>query len=194
MQARTKKQVLFIHGAGEGAHAEDARLAASLGEKLGSDYAVRYPKMPREDDPEYAVWKRSIGAELASMGDDAVLVGHSIGGSVLIRILTDGNLAGRVAALFLVSAPFWHDDEVWHWKEVELPRGAAELLPRDMPMFLYHGRDDEVVPFSHIGMYAQAFPRAIVRALDGRNHQLNEDLTEVAADITGLKQAARLSR
>ncbi len=50
-------------------------------------------------------------------------------------------------------------------------------------MFLYHGRQDEIVPFSHLELYARTFPQAIVRALDARNHQLNDDLTEVADDI-----------
>ena len=55
-----------------------------------------------------------------------------------------------------------------------------------VPVFLYHGRDDEIVPFAHAGLYAKALPHAVVRPLDGRNHQLNDDLSEVAADIRRL--------
>ena len=47
------KQVLFVQGGGEGAHAEDAALVASLEEKLGRNYRVYYPAMPREADPDY---------------------------------------------------------------------------------------------------------------------------------------------
>jgi hypothetical protein len=36
-----KKQVLFVQGAGQGAHEEDAKLAASLGKELGPGYEVR---------------------------------------------------------------------------------------------------------------------------------------------------------
>jgi hypothetical protein len=50
-------------------------------------------------------------------------------------------------------------------------------------MFPYHGRQDETVPFAHVALYAKALPQAVVRHLDGRNHQLNDDLSEVAADI-----------
>lgn len=35
-------------------------------------------------------------------------------------------------------------------------------------------------------MYAKALPQGIVRRLPGRNHQLNDDMTEVARDIEGL--------
>jgi hypothetical protein len=181
------RQVLFVHGAGGGAYAEDEKLVESLREKLGSGYTVRYPMMPNEADPDYSVWKHAISRELALMGDDAILVGHSIGGSVIIKVLADGDVGQSIAGVFLVAAPFWHDHEVWRWKEVALPKDAADLLPRRTPVFLYHGRADEVVPFSHVEMYARALPRAIVRRLDDRNHQLNDDLTELAEDISRLR-------
>jgi predicted alpha/beta hydrolase family esterase len=181
------RQVLFVHGGGGGAYAEDSKLAASLREKLGPGYIVRYPMMPNEADPDYGTWKQSISRELAVMGDNAILVGHSIGASVVIKLLADGDLKRSVAGIFLVATPFWHDHEVWRWEEVALPKDVTALLPSTVPVFLYHGLADEVVPFSHVEMYAEALPAAIVRRLDGRNHQLNDDLTEVAHDISQLR-------
>jgi pimeloyl-ACP methyl ester carboxylesterase len=105
---------------------------------------------------------------------------------VVIKVLADGDLKQSIAGVFLIATPFWHDHEVWRWKEVELPKDAAALLRIEVPVFLYHGRADEVVPFSHLEMYAKALPRAIVRPLESRNHQLNDDLTEVAHDIRNL--------
>ena len=40
------KQVLFIQGGGQGAHATDADLAANLAQLLGGEFEVRYPFMP----------------------------------------------------------------------------------------------------------------------------------------------------
>jgi hypothetical protein len=79
-----------------------------------------------------------------------------------------------------------HEREGWQWKEAELPADAAKKLPQDLPLFLYHGRADEDVPFAHLNLYTDTFPTAAARALDGRNHQLNDDLTEVAEDIRKL--------
>jgi hypothetical protein len=57
-------------------------------------------------------------------------------------------------------------------------------LAGDWPLVRYHGRDDEVVPpFSHLAMHAAQLPRAKLRELDGRGHQFNNDLAEVARDI-----------
>lgn len=52
-----KKQVLFIQGAGEGAYEEDEELVNSLRDRLGSEYNVRYPKMPEEENQGYEAWK-----------------------------------------------------------------------------------------------------------------------------------------
>jgi len=180
-------QVLFVHGGGGGAYEADAKLAASLRARLGAEYVVRYPEMPNEEEPDYETWKDIITREVADMGSGAILVGHSIGASVIIRVVVDGGIEQSLAGVFLLAAPFWYDHDFWCWKDVELPGNAAERIPGDLPVFLYHGRQDESVPFSHVEMYARALPRATVRPLDGRNHQLDDDLTEVAREIMLLR-------
>ena len=74
-----KKQVLFIHGGGEGAYEEDKKMAASLKNVLGTAYDVRHPKMPDEDSPEYEAWRDRIARELAALDGEVILVGHSLG-------------------------------------------------------------------------------------------------------------------
>ncbi len=179
-------KVLFIQGGGEAAHDWDARLATSLQEKLGRGYSVSFPKMPNEADPNYLAWQRQIREELEALGDGAVLVGHSIGASMVIKMLAGGAIAQKLAGVFLVAAPFMHHQDGWQWKEAELPANAADGLPKGTPLYLYHGREDEEVPFSHLALYVKAFPQTTARVLDGRNHQMNDDLTEVADDIRNL--------
>jgi uncharacterized protein len=181
------RQVLFVHGGGGGAYAEDAKLVESLRATLGAGYVVRYPEMPSEEEPEYEVWKKVIAGELAAMGSGAILVGHSIGASVIIRAVVDGGIGQSLAGVFLLSAPFWYDHDFWRWDEVRLPADAAERIPDGLPVFLYHGRQDESVPFAHAEMYARALPQATLRPLEGHNHQLGNDLTEVAQDIMLLR-------
>lgn len=180
-----KKQVLLVHGGGGGAFESDRKLADGLTSLLGPGYEVRYPRMPDEEEPDYPTWKRLILREAEDMGAGAVLVGHSIGASVLIRILADEPRT-KTAGLFLISAPFWHDHEFWHWEEVALDAEAAARVPRDLPLFIYHGDADEFVPVSHLDMYAGLFPQAVIHRLRGRNHQIDDDMTEVAREIQRL--------
>jgi predicted alpha/beta hydrolase family esterase len=178
------RPVLFIQGGAEGAYREDAALAESLRRVLGMGYDVRYPEMPNENDPPYDAWKERILAELETTGPSAILVGHSIGASVIIKLLTEA--APPVAGVFLISTPFWYDDKFWRWPEAELPEDAGRRIAPSLPLFFYHGTEDEVVPFAHLDRYARFFPQATIRPLPGRNHQIQADLSEVGADIRAL--------
>jgi predicted alpha/beta hydrolase family esterase len=179
------KQVLFIQGAGEGAYKEDEKLAASLQEALGTDYHVLYPQMPGEETPEDMVWMTQISKELASLDGDIILVGHSAGAGILLQYLLKENVAKPIAGIFLIAIPYWGPEDEED-EEYTLHEGFASELPKGVPIFLYHSRDDEVVPFAHLAIYAEKIPQATVREFDGRGHQFNNDLSEVAADIKSL--------
>lgn len=180
-------QVLFIHGGGGGAYEADATLASRLGDDLGRGFSVRYPEMPNEEEPDYPVWKRILFDQAREMGERAILVGHSIGASVLLKAFTEPGDKPKAAGIFSLAAPFWHEHKVWTWDEVKLSPGAAQHFPRDTPIFLYHGDADETVPIAHLDMYAKALPLAKTKRLFARDHQLNEDLSEIARDMESIQ-------
>lgn len=188
-----RAQALFIQGAGQGAHAEDELLVANLRQLLGPEYAIRYPEMPSDETTDDETWPTRIASELATMADPVLLLGHSVGASMLLKYLSEGAPEKTIAGIFLIAAPFWGGDG-WRYEgytRLALPEGLADRLPPGAPVFLYHSRDDEVVPFAHLGLYARHLPGATVRALDGRGHQLQNDLSEVAEDIRALRRAGR---
>jgi len=183
------KHVLFIHGAGEGAYIEDKLLTQSLQEELGLDYDVHYPAMPDESKAPYDLWKRNIEEELNIMQKPAVLIGHSIGASYLAKVLTEIKEIKPIVGIFLLNAPLW-GDEGWlyeGYEELELPKDVVRRFPTNARVFLYHTRDDEIVPFRHLALYKRLLPKATVREIDKGGHQLNNDLSLVAKDIKSLK-------
>jgi uncharacterized protein len=177
------RHVLLIQGAGEDAYEEDEKLAASLRDALGDAYDVRYPNMPVS--LEYESWKEQIASELAALDGDVILVGHSLGASVLLKYLSEEKVEKPVSGLFLVASPYWGAED-WEVSEYALQEGFASRLPSELPVFLYHSRDDDVVPFAHLALYTEKLGQATVREFDGRGHQFNDDLSEVALNIKGL--------
>lgn len=175
--------VVVIHGAGTGAYEEDALLAESLRRELGPRYRVRFPRMRDENEPAYEAWRGQIEAELANAPGDVMLVGHSFGGSVVLKFLIERSTVARVAGAFVIAAPFWGADAFWSWDAGRLPDAAAARLARVPRLHLYHARDDEIVPFAHLGMLAAALPAAVVHELEAGGHQLGNDLSQVARDI-----------
>lgn len=183
-----KKQVLFIQGAGEGAYQDDKKLATSLRHSLGPEFEIHYPTMPDEENAPYEQWKHEIEKELASMQGSIILIGHSVGASILIKCMSEIEVTKPIVGIFLIANPFWGGNGWLYegYEELALPNGFAARLPKGASIFLYHSRDDEVVPFAHLALYAEQLPQATVRKFDGRGHQFNNDLSEVAADIKSL--------
>jgi hypothetical protein len=183
-----KKQILFIQGGGEGAYEEDGKLVAYLPNALGAAYEVRYPQMPGESDPDYEPWKVHIKKELAALEGEVILIGHSLGSSFLLKYLSEEKIENPIAGIFLMATPYWGGDG-WLYEGYEgiaLPEDFASKLPSRAPIFLYHSRDDGIVPFAHLALYAEKLPQATIRALDRRGHQFNNDLSEVVEDIKSL--------
>lgn len=180
------RQVLFVQGGGEGTHdAWDNKLVESLERGLGAGYEVRYPRMPDEADPSFEHWKAVLRDEIGRLGEGALLVGHSIGATILVHSLAEEPPERAPAGIFLIAAPFAGPGG-WPVDEIEPKPNLGARLPARSAVYLYWGDADDTVPFEHVALNAKAIPQAVSRKLPGRDHQLNDDLSEVAADIREL--------
>jgi pimeloyl-ACP methyl ester carboxylesterase len=187
MTVNVPGQILFIQGAGEGTHDEwDNKLVDSLRAELGAGFDVRYPRMPAEDDPATATWVPAIRQEIAALEGGAVVIGHSVGGSILVHTLVDEPTGRRLGAIVLLAAPFVGPGG-WPGDEFEFPNDLGARLPTGVPIHLFHGLDDDTVPPVHADMLARAIPQAQLHRLRGRDHQLGNDLGDVARLIRGLR-------
>jgi len=178
------RQVLFIQGGGAGTHDEwDDKLFDSLRRELGDGHDVRYPYMPDEAEPTYATWSVAVRRELADLEDGAVVVGHSVGGTILVHVLAEQPPEPELAVIVLIAAPFVGAGG-WNSEEFQLPTDLGARLPGGARVLVFHGLQDETAPPSHAELYARAIPQAELHLLPGRDHQLNEDLTDVAKAIS----------
>jgi pimeloyl-ACP methyl ester carboxylesterase len=178
------RQILFIQGGGAGAHDEwDDKLFDSLRREIGDGYEVRYPRMPDEDDPSYARWSEAIRREITRLDDGAIVAGHSVGGTILINALAERPPERELRAIVLIAAPFVGAGG-WPGDEFELPQDLGARLPQGVPVHVFHGLEDETAPPSHADLYARAVHQAQLHRLPGRDHQLDNDLSEVAKTIS----------
>jgi pimeloyl-ACP methyl ester carboxylesterase len=109
----------------------------------------------------------------------AVVVGHSVGGTVLVHVLCEMPSQRDLGAVVLLAAPFVGAGG-WPSDEFALPPDLGERLPWGVPVHVLHGLEDQTVPPSHADLYAGAIPQAHVHRLPGRDHQFNDDLAHVA--------------
>jgi len=118
--------------------------------------------MPDPDHPRYLAWRNQIEQELGKLDADGLLIGHSLGGSMLLKYLAEGTDPRPIAGMFLVAVPYWGKQD---WElEYAVPDDFASHLPPIRQLFLYHSRSDEDVPFSSLRRYQEKLPQATVRA------------------------------
>jgi len=181
-------ELLFIQGAGSGAHEADRALSDALGAALGPGLRIHLPRMPDEHAPDNDVWKRAISTALGRTRA-TFLVAHSAGAATTADLLAAGPAAelSALRGVFLLAPPFvgrggWQLDGF----HLDGPVDTARLrgLP---PLHLYFGLDDSTVPPAHAELYAAAFPDATIRRLPGCGHQFEgSGLESVARDLRAL--------
>jgi len=180
------KNVLFIQGAGDVGYEGDVLLAASLRKALGTGYTVHYPAMPTDETPHFGwQWPKQIDKEISMVEGAIILSGHSLGASMLLKYLSENKIEKEITGIFLIAAPYWSGNEDWK-QGLKLQEDFSDKLSKDIPIFFYQCKDDDVVPFEHLNFYKQNIPWAVFRELSHGGHQLDNDLTPVANDIKSL--------
>jgi predicted alpha/beta hydrolase family esterase len=180
------EHILFIQGAGERGYEGDIKLVDSLRESLGAGYEVHYPEMPTEEDPYFGSgWPERIAEHISLTKGAITLVGHSLGASMLLKYLSENKTENDIYGVFLLAPPFWTGNEDWK-QPLKLQEGFSGRLPKEIPFFFYHCKDDDVVPYEHFEIYKKQLPWAVFREMSHGGHQLDEDLTLVANDIRPL--------
>jgi predicted alpha/beta hydrolase family esterase len=180
-----RKNIIFFQGGGgEEDYAADGKLVDSLQSTIGDDYTIHYPRLPDEPVPDFGRIDQ-IDKAISNSAGDTILAGHSLGASMLLKYLSENELKKKISGVFLLSTPFWSGDE--DWKEpLKLKKNFANTVSKDIPIFMYHCTDDEVVPFAHLALYKQHLPWATFREIHSGGHQVNNDLAIVAQDIKSL--------
>jgi len=154
-----------------------------LQEALGEGYDILLPEMPSASNAQYDEWKLWLDKLMPLLDDEIILVGHSLGASFLVKYLSDGSCPKKVLGVFLVSGVF-DTDSYGYGLASFAHRGTIDLHTENV--YLYHSKDDPVVPFSAMEKFKEALPHAHARAFEDRRHMNQPEFPELAEDIRDL--------
>lgn len=181
--AGTPFAVLFVQGAGEGAHDADRALADALARELGDRFRVVFPRLPREDDPDTVTWNRAIATE-ARRARAVAVVAHSAGAANVADMLAEGRRGELpdARAMFLLAPPFIGPGG-WAFEGFHLDHATSRQALGGLPLHFYFGSEDTTVPPVHSTLYESVFPDARFHRLQDCGHQFTGHLRRVAQDI-----------
>src|SRR5205809_7140428 len=95
------------------------------------------------------MWKAALAEEIAGLDDGAILIGHSLGGTILINALAEAPPNRKLAGVFLIAAPFVGAGG-WPSEDIKPTADLGARLPPKTPIHLYHGSKDDTAPFAHV--------------------------------------------
>lgn len=164
-------RLLFVHGAG--GFIDDTELARGLARSLGLD--LRMPELSATA-MGFEDWAEPVRLHLDQLGPEDAVVAHSFGASILVRVLAESH-RDRPQRAALLAMPDW-TPRGWDIADYAFTGPEPET-----DLTLFHCRDDEVVPVSHLALNSATFPSATVIELPTGGHQFDGSIEAIAAAI-----------
>lgn len=160
----------------------------NLQNNLGENFDVFNPNFPTKDNAKYYEWVIYFEKILDKLDNEIILVGHSLGSIFLAKYLSENKINKNIKGLFLVAPPF--NDEGME----EEPLGDFSLADPELKLlkeqvsniFIYHSKDDPIVPYTHAEKFYNALPKSKLITLENRSHIFEDNLPEIVQDIRGL--------
>ncbi|MEQ8284169.1 alpha/beta hydrolase [Thalassospira sp.] len=170
------RDFIFIHSAGnqDGQNGSKPFLGR-LETALARQFKMIAPDMPDPELPDCTKWLDEIGQALSDLRPGSILLGHSLGGSTILQYLArNPQILGEnssLSAAFIVAAPFWGLED-WEISDFSLSDAEVMTLQDQKSLFFCQSRDDLIVPFAHLDIYAGHFPGATIIALEDAGHSM----------------------
>jgi predicted alpha/beta hydrolase family esterase len=178
-------EILFIQGAGNLTIEEEQVIVGALRNKLGDEFNILYPHMPEADSPTYKTWDEVLTKNLNSLSGKVILLGHSLGASIILKHFSREPVPDKVIGMILLGAPYWKDQN-WDVSEYVIEDNFVANLGKLGNIYFYYSLDDEVVPYSHLESYQILLPKANWRIISGVDHSYHGAINGMVKDIQEL--------
>jgi len=158
----------------------------TITEKLGENFDVLLPQMPNKTSAHFEEWKIWFEKVIPFIKDDALLIGHSLGGIFLAKYLSENNISKKIKATIIVSAPFDDEKTGRSLADFKLSSSLTKFADQGGKIYLIQSKDDPEVPFENIEKYKKSLPEAETMIFGKRGHFLQEDFPEIIKLIKSL--------
>ena len=173
-------RIFILHGWGGDSTTNWFPWLKNQEKKKGNEVFV--PDFPNTEFPDYDEWKEHWEELYApTIEDSSIVIGHSLGGSFLLRWLSESNTS--VARLMLV-APAPDDCGIDEIRSFFTQSWNTEVVKQNVGKIIVLGSEnDPYIPFSKFKTLAEALG-ATFKKCPGRGHLNDEKFPEILPFLT----------
>jgi len=161
---------------------------ATLDEKLGKEFEVILPTLPNKMNAKYLEWKIWFEKFVPYFEPEVVLIGHSLGGTFLAKYLSENDFPKKIRAAFLVAAPYDYDSRggTNDLGDFALSKDLSKFNEQAGKIFIYHSKDDPIVPLTDSEKYKRSLPQAEMVIFEDKGHFNQTEFPELISNIKKL--------
>ncbi|GGB01137.1 alpha/beta hydrolase [Macrococcus hajekii] len=175
------KHVLFVHSASE-QHRDSGSnpLIRYLKSQL-PDIEWHTPDFPRDKGQVYSNWVQVLKEELEHIPveDELMIIGHSFGGTVVMKYLTEQKERHHISKVILIGSPFFGCDEKFSDAENMLSEDAESQLADAILLYHIHSEDDDRVDISHQTCWREHFKKLNTITKQEGQHEFHHGIEEL---------------
>lgn len=157
-----------------------------LQSNLGNSYQVLLPTMPNKTNARYNEWKTWFTHVSELLGDDCILIGHSLGAIFLAKYLSEHEVSFKIKATILIAAPF-NDAATEDLTDFKIDSLTPLLEKQAGKLIFFNGPDDPSVDIAEVEHYKQYVPGAEFYTLPAPDHFVRTDFPELIARVKDLQ-------
>ena len=186
-------EILLIQGAGLVTTDEEQVIVDALKAELGEGFRIVYPPIPDADNPSYQAWDSVLTASLERLSGKVILLGHSLGGSVVLKHFSKEPIPDKIIGMILFGVPYWKDQN-WDVSEYVIEDDFVGNLSKLDNIYFYYSTDDEVIPKYQFESYQKLMPQALYRVFSDTDHSYHKAIPNMIADIRDLATKTQQGR
>lgn len=157
-----------------------------LTEQTEKTHQIIIPTMPCKQNADYIAWKIWFERHFEFLNnEDIILIGHSQWAVFLTKRLSENQFPKQIKQLHLVSWVFDDNDldEETIGNFIFDPSNLNNIESQVNHIFIYHSKDDDIVPFRHGEELAKHLPSANFLIFENRGHFREYSFPELLENI-----------
>ncbi|MCE4955960.1 lipase/acyltransferase domain-containing protein [Macrococcoides caseolyticum] len=171
------KHIVFVHSAGVQSVTSGSNPLIRVTKERVPEYHWHTSDYPRDAGQIYDNWVKVFikSLEEVPVSEPVILIGHSFGGTVITKYLTENQVDHTIEKVIMIGAPFFGCDEKFSDTQ-NMITGALKVA---VPLYHIQSIDDDRVDINHQTCWKEAFPEIQLITEQQGKHEFHDGIQDL---------------